>query len=328
MSKKVVGIVMGGYSSEREISLESGNTVYQTLPPLEWDCYRIVVDLNQWKVMDHQENIYSLNLEDFTFKIGEQTIHFHVVFNAIHGAPGEDGQLSEILSSLKIPHTSCSHAAAELTFDKRNCLEKVKEWGIPVAKSFIYDEGDPINTDAIEQKVGFPCFVKPNRSGSSYGVIKVYEKEALKDAIETALKEDTQLIIESALVGMEISVGAYALEGEVIVLPITEIISENDFFDYDAKYNGKSQEITPARLDKISVSKVNATVKKLYKQLNLKGVCRSEFIMVQGIPHLLEVNTIPGLTAASLIPQQVKAAGIELANFFESLLVEAMKKNQ
>ena len=328
MSKKVVGIVMGGYSSEREISIESGTTVYQNLPQREWDCFKIIVDLNQWKVVDHQENIFPLNLDNFTFKIGEKTVHFDVVFNAIHGAPGEDGQLAEILSSLKIPHTSCSRSTAELTFDKRNCLEKVKEWGIPVANSFAFDGGDLINIDTIVQKVGLPCFVKPNRSGSSYGVVKVYEKRKLKEAIETALKEDAQLIIESALVGMEISVGAYSLKEEVIVLPITEIISENDFFDYDAKYNGKSQEITPARLDEISRTKVNTTVKKLYKKLNLKGVCRSEFIMVEGIPHLLEVNTIPGLTAASLIPQQVKAAGIELASFFESLLDEAMKKNQ
>ena len=174
MSKKVVGIVMGGYSSEREISIESGTTVYQNLPQREWDCFKIIVDLNQWKVVDHQENIFPLNLDNFTFKIGEKTVHFDVVFNAIHGAPGEDGQLAEMLSSLKIPHTSCSRSTAELTFDKRNCLEKVKEWGIPVANSFAFDCGDLINIDTIVQKVGLPCFVKPNRSGSSYGVVKVY----------------------------------------------------------------------------------------------------------------------------------------------------------
>ena len=182
-----------------------------------------------------------------------------------------------------------------------------------------------MDVDAIEKKVGLPCFVKPNRSGSSYGIVKVYEKNTLESAVNTALKEDAQLIIESSLVGMEISVGAYVLDDEVIVLPITEIISENDFFDYDAKYNGKSQEITPARLDDTIVSKVHSTVKKLYHQLGLKGVCRSEFIIVGGIPHLLEVNTIPGLTAASLIPQQLHAHGMGLTDFFETLLTEAMK---
>lgn len=328
MSKIVVGIAMGGYSSEREISIESGNTVYQKLNSSGWDCYKIVVDLNQWMVIDKEQNTCPLNLKDFTFKIGGKTMSFDVVFNAIHGPPGEDGQLAEILASLNIPHTSCSRTIAALTFNKRDCLKKVKEWGIPVAKSFTFDNGDPLDIDVIERQLGFPCFVKPNRSGSSYGVVKVYEKEALEDAINSALEEDNQLIIESALVGMEVSVGAYTDNNEVVVLPITEIISENDFFDYDAKYNGKSEEITPARIETSVVEAIHSTVKKLYDQLDLSGVCRSEFILVEGVPHFLEVNTIPGLTAASLIPQQVQAAGIELADFFESLLEQAMKKNQ
>ena len=319
MGKKVVGIAMGGYSSEREISLESGNAVYKSLPRSRWECYRILVDRKRWIVVDTQENHCPLNREDFSFKMDEKKIHLDVVFNAIHGAPGEDGQLAEILDQLHIPHTSCSKNTAALTFNKRDCLEKAKEWEIPMAKSFTFDQGDFLDIDAIEEKVGLPCFVKPNRSGSSYGIVKVYEKIALKEAVKTALKEDAQLIIESALVGMEISVGAYELDDEVIVLPITEIISENDFFDYDAKYNGKSKEITPARLDVTTVSKVHYTVKKLYRQLGLKGICRSEFIIADGIPHLLEVNTIPGLTAASLIPQQVRFAGIELADFFRNI---------
>lgn len=326
MSKKVVGIAMGGYSSEREISLESGNTVYRVMSPSHWDCFKIVVDRNQWTVIDSQKNHYPLDPKNFTFKRNNKAVHFDVVFNAIHGTPGEDGQLAEILEQLRIPHTSWGQKTAALTFNKRDCLEKVKEWEIPVAKSFIFDQGDPLDIKAIVHKVGLPCFVKPNRSGSSYGIVKVYEQKDLEEAIATALKEDHQLIIEAALVGTEISVGAYVINGEVMVLPITEIISENDFFDYDAKYNGKSQEITPARLDVTTVEKVHKNVKKLYQKLGLRGVCRSEFIIVEGIPHLLEVNTIPGLTAASLIPQQLSAAGIELATFFESLLTEAMKK--
>jgi D-alanine-D-alanine ligase len=296
------------------------------MSPSHWDCFKIVVDRNQWTVIDSQKNHYPLDPKNFTFKRDNKAVHFDVVFNAIHGTPGEDGQLAEILEQLRIPHTSCGQKTAALTFNKRDCLEKVKEWEIPVAKSFIFDQGDPLDIKAIVHKVGLPCFVKPNRSGSSYGIVKVYEQKDLEEAIATALKEDHQLIIEAALVGTEISVGAYVINGEVMVLPITEIISENDFFDYDAKYNGKSQEITPARLDVTTVEKVHKNVKKLYQKLGLRGVCRSEFIIVEGIPHLLEVNTIPGLTAASLIPQQLSAAGIELATFFESLLTEAMKK--
>ncbi len=327
MSKKVVGIAIGGHSSEREISLESGNTVYQALQQSQWNCYRILVNKNDWTILDPQENLYPLDPKTFTFKMDEKIVHFDVVFNAIHGTPGEDGQLAEILEQLGIPHTSCNRNIAALTFNKRDCQQKVKEWGVPVAKSFFFDQGDPLVVDAIEKKVGLPCFVKPNRSGSSYGIVKVYEKKALKEAINIALEEDAQLIIEASLVGIEITVGAYVLDGEVIVLPITEIISENDFFDYDAKYNGKSQEITPARLDDTTLNKVHATVKKLYRQLGLQGVCRSEFIIVEGIPHLLEVNTIPGLTSASLIPKQVSSAGIELGELFESLLAEAMKNH-
>ena len=326
MSKKVVGVAMGGYSSEREISLESGNTVYEVMSQTHWECFKILVDKNLWTVIDSRENHYPLNPKNFTFKRDHKTVHFDVVFNAVHGTPGEDGLLAEILEQNHIPHTSCDQKTAALTFNKRDCLEKVKEWEVPLAKSFTFDQGDNLDVKTIVSKVGLPCFVKPNRSGSSYGIVKVYEQKELKEAIDTALKEDHQLIIEAALVGKEISVGAYVLNGEVLILPITEIISENDFFDYDAKYNGKSKEITPARLDATTEEEVHKNVKKLYQQFGLLGICRSEFIIVEGIPHLLEVNTIPGFTPASIIPQQLSVAGIELVDFFESLLVEAMKK--
>ncbi len=326
MSKKVVGIAMGGYSSEREISIESGDTVFNNLLQSPWSCFKIIIDKKYWNVVDSEDNKYPLNLYNLTFQRYNKIIQFDVVFNAVHGAPGEDGELAELLERLKIPHTSCDKTIAALTFNKRDCLKKVREWNIPVAKSLTYNAGNVIDIYAIEEKLGLPCFVKPNRSGSSYGIVKVYKKDSIENAIKTALKEDDQLIIESELIGMEISVGAYLLEGEIIVLPITEIISENDFFDYDAKYNGKSQEITPARMDETTFKKVNLMVKKIYSKLNLKGVCRSEFIIVDGTPHLLEINTIPGMTSASLIPQQVKAAGIELGNFFESLLSEGIKK--
>ena len=326
MSNKVVGIAMGGYSSEREISIESGNTVFNNLMQSPWSCFKIIINKKHWNVVDSQDNKYPLNLYNLTFERYNKIIQFDIVFNAVHGAPGEDGELAELLERLKIPHTSCDKTIAALTFNKRDCLKKVREWDIPVAKSLTYNAGNVIDIYAIEEELGLPCFVKPNRSGSSYGIVKVYKKDSIKKAIKTALKEDDQLIIESELIGMEISVGAYLFKGEIIVLPITEIISENDFFDYDAKYNGKSQEITPARMDETTFEKVNFMVKKIYSKLNLKGVCRSEFIIVDGTPHLLEINTIPGMTSASLIPQQLKAAGIELGDFFESLLSEGIKK--
>ena len=317
---------MGGYASERAISLESGNNVYQTLSSKKWEVYRLLIDKNQWTVLDQNNYEILFDQNEFSFKINGKTHRFDVIFNAVHGVPGENGELAATLKSQNIPQTSCDSFAAELTFDKRKCQELVKKTGVSVAKSFRFDHGDDFDEELILNLVGLPCFVKPNRSGSSFGIIKVYKKKDLKEGIVSALKEDSELIIESALEGSEISVGVYTKNDKVIVLPATEIISKNDFFDYQAKYGGKSEEITPARLDASVIEKVNQIVKKLYIKLGLKGVCRSEFILVDGKPHFLEINTVPGLTPVSLIPQQLKAAGITLTDFFDQLLEQALKK--
>ena len=327
MRKIVVGIAMGGYASERSISLESGNNVYQTLSSEKWEVYRLLINKYQWTVLDQNNHEFRLDKTNFNFDINGKTLRFDVIFNAVHGIPGENGELAATLKSQNIPQTSCDFFAAELTFDKRKCLELVKKTGVSVAKSFHFNHGDQFDEELILNIVGLPCFVKPNRSGSSFGIIKVYKKKNLKEGIASALKEDSELIIESALEGSEISVGVYTKNDKVIVLPATEIISKNDFFDYQAKYEGKSEEITPAKLDSKVIKKVNQIVEKLYVKLELKGICRSEFILVDGNPHLLEINTVPGLTAVSLIPQQLKAAGISLTDFFDQLLEQALKKN-
>ena len=327
MPKRVVGIAMGGYASERAISLESGNNVYQTLNSKKWEVYRLLINKNQWTVLDQKNHEFRLDQNNFNFNINGKTIRFDVIFNAVHGIPGENGELAATLKSQKIPQTSCDPVTAELTFDKRKCLELIKKTGVSVAKSFHFDHGDHFDEELILNVVGLPCFVKPNRSGSSFGIIKVYEKKDLKEGIFSALKEDSELIIESALEGPEISVGVYTKNDKVIVLPATEIISKNDFFDYQAKYEGKSEEITPAKLDPRMIEKVNQIIQELYVKLELKGVCRSEFILVDGNPHLLEINTVPGLTPVSLIPRQLKAADITLADFFDQLLEQALKKN-
>tara|TARA_B100000941_G_scaffold266228_1_gene221374 strand:+ start:257 stop:1255 length:999 start_codon:yes stop_codon:yes gene_type:complete len=326
MRKRVVGVAMGGYASERAISLESGNNVYKALSSKKWEVYRLIIDKNKWYVLDQNSHEILLDQNDFSFNIDGKIHRFDVIFNAVHGVPGENGELAATLKSQNIPQTSCDSFAAELTFDKRKCLELVKKTGVSAAESFAFDRGNLLDEDLILNAVGLPCFVKPNRSGSSYGIIKVYKKKALGDAIVSALKEDSELIIESALEGPEISVGVYTKNDKVIILPATEIISKNDFFDYQAKYEGKSKEITPAKLDAKVIEKVNQIVKKLYIKLELKGVCRSEFILVDGNPHFLEINTVPGLTPVSLIPLQLEAAGIELSDFFDQLLEQALKK--
>jgi D-alanine-D-alanine ligase len=327
MGKIVVGIAMGGYASEKVISLESGNTVYQNLSREKWEVFRLIICKNQWTVLDQNNHEIQFNQNDYSFNFNGETLRFDVIFNAVHGVPGENGELAAVLKSQNIPQTSCDSLAAALTFDKRKCLEIAKKTGVSTANSIAFNHGDHLDKEVIIKIVGLPFFVKPNRSGSSYGIVKVQNKKGIMRAVDSALKEDSELIIESALEGPEISVGVYTKNNKIIVLPATEVISENDFFDYRAKYEGKSEEITPAKLDAQVVEKVNEIVEKLYSVFELKGVCRSEFILVDGDPHLLEINTVPGLTPASLIPQQLEAAGIALTDFFDQLLEQALKKN-
>ena len=244
----------------------------------------------------------------------------------IHGAPGENGQLAGYLEVLGIPHSSCSTAMAALTYDKRNCLAVANSLGIPSAKRLALNLGDKIELEDIINTVGLPCFVKANRAGSSFGVYKVTEAADLNAAIEEAFKEDDEILIEAALEGREITVGVLERKGETVVLPITEIVSENDFFDYEAKYEGKSEEITPANLPVTWETAAKRMAKKLYKSMGLKGITRSEFIFVDGQPHLLEINTIPGMTLQSIIPQQAAAAGISLTDLLTDLIETSILK--
>ncbi|WP_191859375.1 D-alanine--D-alanine ligase [Hanstruepera ponticola] len=322
--KKKIGIIMGGYSSEYEISLKSGNVVYETLNPDKFDAYRLHIFKDKWVYVDNHEQEFPIDKNDFSITISNNKITFDCVFNAIHGSPGEDGYMQSYLELLNIPHTSCGMYQAALTFNKRDCLSVLKPYGIKTAESYYLNLGDAIDEEAIIKKVGLPCFVKANKAGSSFGITKVYKKEELKQAVEVAYKEDDEIIIESFLDGTEVSVGVISFKGETKVLPITEIVSENDFFDYKAKYFGESQEITPARISETDADKVRRLAKQVYEILKMKGFSRSEYIFKNGEPHLLEVNTVPGLTKASILPQQAGAAGISLAELFENAIEEAL----
>lgn len=315
---------MGGYSSEYEISLKSGNVVYETLDATKYNAYRIHIFKDQWVYVDDNGTKLPVDKNDFSITIDSKKITFDCVFNAIHGAPGEDGYMQAYFELLNIPHTSCGMYQAALTFNKRDCLSTLKPYGIKTAESYYLNLGDHIDQDAIIEKVGLPCFVKANKAGSSFGISKVHKKEELLEAIDHAFKEDDEIIIEAFLDGTEVSVGVIKFKGKVIVLPITEIVSENDFFDYEAKYLGKSQEITPARLTPEQELKVSALAKKVYKILKMDGFSRSEFIFKNGEPHLLEMNTVPGLTKESILPQQAAAAGISLEELFSNAIEEAL----
>lgn len=323
--KKNIAIIMGGYSSEYQISLKSGNVVFDTLDKAKYNCFRIHIFKEKWIYVDSNENEFPVNKNDFSIEIDGKTIQFDCVFNAIHGSPGEDGYIQAYLQLLNIPHTSCPMYQASVTFNKRDCLSVLKPYGIKTAVSYYLNLGDTLNEEDIVNKVGLPCFVKANKAGSSFGVTKVYEKYDLRKAVEIAFKEDDEIIIESFLDGIEVSVGVITFKGKTKVLPITEIVSENDFFDYEAKYLGKSQEITPARLTPEQEEKVTTLAAKVYNILKLKGFSRSEYIFKGGEPHLLEINTVPGLTKESILPQQAGVAGISLSELFDNAIEEALK---
>lgn len=322
--KKNIAIIMGGYSSEYKISLISGGVVYDYLDKEKFNAFKIHIFKDKWIYKAHDHKEYNVNRHDFTVTLDNETLEFDCIFNAIHGSPGEDGLMQAYFQIIGIPQTACDYYQAALTFNKRDLLSVLKPYGIKSAPSYYMNLGDPVNEDAIIEKVGLPCFVKANKAGSSFGISKVYKKEELLKAIDNAFLEDNEILIESFLNGTEVSVGVIKFQGQTKVLPITEIVSENDFFDYEAKYEGKSQEITPARISNSQEEKVTKMAKKAYEVLKMKGFSRSEFIFVDDEPFMLEMNTTPGLTTESILPQQAKIAGISLSELFESAIWEAL----
>lgn len=323
--KKNIAIIMGGYSSEYKISIKSGNVVFQYLDKEKFNAYRIIISKEKWVYLDKDENELSVNKHDFSVVIDNQHVRFDCVFNAIHGTPGEDGLMQAYFELLEIPQTSCNHYQAALTFNKRDLLSALKPYGIKAANSYYLNLGDTIDHVAIVEKVGLPCFVKANRAGSSFGISKVFEKKQLQAAIDKAFHEDDEIIIESFLDGTEVSVGVITFKGETLVLPLTEIVTDNDFFDYEAKYEGKSKEITPARLTEKQEENIRRQAKMAYEVLKMKGFSRSEFIFIGNEPYMLEMNTTPGLTEESILPQQAQIAGISLPQLFENAITEALK---
>lgn len=323
--KKNIAIIMGGYSSEVEISLKSGDVVYHHLNRELYNPYKVHILNNKWVVLDDHGVEYDINKHDFSVNINGDHLVFDCVFNAIHGHPGENGVILAYFELIGIKHTSAPFYQMALTFNKRDTLSAVKAYGIKTASSAYLDKGDPINIVEIISKVGLPCFVKPNNGGSSFGISKVFDKEQLIPAIEVAFKEDQEILIESYLDGTEISVGVVEYKNKVKVLPITEIVSENDFFDYEAKYLGKSDEITPARISKIQQKNAEAVAAKVYKILNIRGLSRSEYIFIGDDPYFIELNTVPGLTTESILPKQANAAGISLENLFGNAIEQALK---
>ncbi len=325
--KSNVAIVMGGYSSEFQISMISGNVVFNHIDTTLYTPYKVIITKKAWYVETEDNTKVTIDKNDFSVTLNQQKITFDCVFNVIHGTPGEDGKLLGYLEMLNIPHTSAPSYQMGLTFNKRDCLSVLKKHGIHTAKSLYFNQGETIDTEYVVQQLGLPCFVKPNNAGSSFGISKVNHIDQFKEALEKAFKEDTEILIESFLEGTEVSIGVLNYQGETITLPATEIVSDNDFFDYEAKYQGKSTEITPARISETQLNNLNSEALKAYKALNMSGFSRSEFIFIGDIPYFLEMNTVPGMTTESLLPQQAKAHGIPLKKLLSNAIEMAVKKN-
>lgn len=316
---------MGGYSNEYKISLNSGNLVYKQIDTTIYEAYRAHILEEGWFVVTDDEQKHPIDKADFSITINGEKIIFDCVFNIIHGTPGEDGIFQGYLEMLNIPQTACDYYQAALTFNKRDCISILKAYGIKTATNYFLNKGDEILEDEIIDRVGLPCFVKANKAGSSFGVSKVKRKEDLMEAIHFSFQEDEEVIIESFLDGTEVSVGVIEYNNEIVALPVTEIISENEFFDYEAKYLGQSQEITPANISEKDTRSVQEQAKRIFKILKLKGLTRAEFIFYNNEPHFVEINTCPGLSEASILPQQAKAAGITLKDLFSNVIEAALK---
>ena len=327
MSKKNVAVVMGGFSDEYKVSLKSGQLIYDSLDRDLYNVYKVVVLKEEWYFLNENEEKLPINKGDFSVTLSDGAIlKFDVCFNIIHGAPGENGELQGYWNAIGQKYTGCDFYKSALTFNKKDTLAVLAKYGIPSAKSFYLRKGENINEEKIVEELGLPLFVKPNQSGSSLGISKVKAKSELAAAIEFAFKEDDEILIESFLNGMEVSVGVIDYKGETIVLGITEIVPHKEFFDYEAKYEGASEEITPARLDDETRYKVEKIAKHAYNSLGMSGFSRSEFIIMNDTPYMLEMNTNPGFSPASILPQQAKIYGISIKDLCGNEVEKALKK--
>lgn len=324
--KKRIALVTGGLSGEAQISYKSAITVGNNIDRNRFDVYRIDINHEGWWYEPVNGEKSKVNRDDFSVTDEGQQINFDGVLLCIHGTPGEDGKLQGYFDMLQLPYTSCDAATSALTFNKRYTVAVAAFGGIHVAKSMHLFKHSPVTPDAILAQLRLPVFVKPNNGGSSIGMSKVTEAHDLAAALEKAFREDDQVLIEECISGREFTIGVFKSKGIVTVLPVTEVSTDNEFFDFEAKYQGKSKETTPANIDSAMQLQLESAAKKVYEVLNCRGVVRIDFIYNEALkqPFLLEVNTVPGQSEASIIPQQVRAKGWSLQDFYSAIIEEAI----
>jgi len=322
--KKTIALVTGGFSGESVISYKTAITIKNNIDPEKWICYTIDINPEGWFYDKPDGEKTPVDKNDFSITVDGEKIIFNAILIGLHGTPGEDGKLQGYFDCLKIPYTSCNAATSALTFNKRFTVAVAAFGGLKVAKSMHLFKNIPVSLPDILAALKLPVFVKPNNGGSSIGMSKVNEPGDLRDALDKAFKEDDQVLVEEFIKGREFTIGVFKTKGNVIALPMTEVISKKEFFDYEAKYAGASEEITPAKVEETVAEKVRDAAKKAYAIFNCNGVVRIDFIYDEatGQPYMLEINTVPGQSEASIVPQQVKAMGWSLKEFYSALIEE------
>ncbi len=322
--KRTIALVTGGYSGESVISYKSAVTIKNNIDPEKWICYIIDINPDGWFYDLPGGEKQMVDKNDFSIVADGKKIKFDAVLIGMHGTPGEDGKLQGYFDCLNIRYTSCNAATSALTFNKRYTVAVAAFGGIKVAKSMHLFKNSPLAAADILMALKLPVFVKPNNGGSSIGMSKVNEEKDLPEALEKAFKEDDQVLVEEFVSGREFTIGVFKSKGKVIALPMTEVITKKDFFDYEAKYDGASEEITPAIAEESIAEKVKSAAMKAYSIFNCNGVVRIDFIYneASGEPYMLEINTVPGQSEASIVPQQVKAMGWTLKEFYSALIEE------
>ena len=322
--KRTIAIVGGGDTSEFQVSLRSAQGIYSFIDKEKYIRYIVEMHGQDWHVQLPDGRQLPVDRNDFSFELDGNKVTFDFVYITIHGTPGEDGRLQGYLDMLGIPYSCCGVLAASLTYDKFACNQYLKSFGVRIADSLLLRSGQSISDEEILEKIGLPCFIKPSLGGSSFGVTKVKERQQIQPAIAKAFEEAKEVLIEAFMDGTELTCGCYKTKDKSVVFPITEVVSHNEYFDYEAKYNGESDEITPARISEALTDRVQKLTSAIYDILGAKGIIRVDYIITEGEKiNLLEVNTTPGMTGTSFIPQQVRAAGMDIQEVMTDIIENA-----
>lgn len=323
--KKNIAIIWGGYSSEKIVSEKSAAGICSFIDKDRYNIFRVMIDRDKWEV-DYHGTTIAINKNDFSFVADKKQIVFNFAYITIHGTPGEDGTLQGYLDMLGIPYSNSGVLASALTFNKFTCNHFLRSFGIEVANSVILRKNDSYRSEEIISELGLPLFVKPNSGGSSFATTKVKEPSQLSSAIEEAFQEAPEVIIECFISGTEVTCGCFETYKGFTVLPLTEVVTSNEFFDFNAKYHGEVEEITPARIPQEITLTIQRETERIYRLIGARGIVRTDFILSKNRPVLLEVNTTPGMTTTSFIPQQVVAAGLSMTDILSEIIETSFHK--